>query len=346
MANQLPILSALQRQPTAQVPIWLMRQAGRYLPEYRALRERGGSFLEFCLTPELAVEATLQPLRRFPLDAAIIFSDILVVPHALGQRVGFEEGHGPRLEPVRRVEDLARLSKSRLAKMLEPVETAIRQVKGQLAPSVALIGFAGAPWTVASYMVEGGSSTDFEVVKAWAYGEPESFQRLIDLLVDASVDYLSRQVAAGADLLQLFDSWAGILAPPARERWCLKPAVEIVRRIQDKHPQVPVIVFPRGVGASYLRYAESAAAAGLGLDTGVPTDWAAAQLQGRCTLQGNLDPLLLVAGGQAMRDAVELILRDLAGGPFIFNLGHGIVPQTPPDHVAELCRLVHDWKRG
>lgn len=344
MPNSPPVLSVLRRQKAERTPLWLMRQAGRYLPEYRALRERGGSFLDFCLTPDLAIEATLQPLRRFPLDAAIIFSDILVVPHALGQKVGFEEGHGPRLEAISRVEDLTRLSRDRLSAVLAPVETAIREVRRQLSPEIALIGFAGAPWTVASYMIEGGSSSDFEAAKAWAYGEPESFQKLIDLLVDASVDYLSRQVAAGADLLQLFDSWAGVLAPPGRERWCLKPAAEIVRRIRDKHPQVPVIVFPRGVGASYLRYAESSGAAGLSLDTGVPTDWAAAQLQSRCTLQGNLDPLLLVAGGKALRDAVDRIMRDLAIGPFIFNLGHGIVPQTPPEHVAELCRLVHEWK--
>lgn len=346
MAKSPAILSALHRQPTERVPIWLMRQAGRYLPEYRALRERGGSFLEFCLTPELAVEATLQPLRRFPFDAAIIFSDILVIPHALGQTVRFEEGYGPRLDPIRRAEDLARLSRERVGETLLPVESAIREVKRQLAPDTALIGFCGAPWTVASYMVEGGSSSDFELVKAWAYGNPESFQTLIDLLVDASVDYLSRQVDAGADLLQLFDSWAGVLAPPAREHWCLKPTAEIVRRIRDRHPGVPMIVFPRGVGATYLRYADVSGAAGLGLDTGVPTDWAAAQLQSKCTLQGNLDPLLLVAGGRPMRDAVDRIMRDLAGGPFIFNLGHGIVPQTPPDHVAELCRLVQDWTRA
>lgn len=346
MTTGSPILLALRRRPSSHVPIWLMRQAGRYLPEYRALRDRGGSFLDFCLSPDLAVEATLQPLRRFPLDAAIIFSDILVVPHALGQTVAFEEGRGPRLEPLRRADDLTRLSIDRLAQILAPVETAIRTVRLELAGQTALFGFAGAPWTVASYMIEGGSSSDFVSVKSWAYREPESFQALIDLLVEATSQYLCRQAEAGADVLQLFDSWAGILPAAALERWCLEPTMEIVNRVKVAHPKVPIVVFPRGIGASYLRYADACGADGLSLDTTVPTEWAATQLQSRCTLQGNLDPLLLVTGGDAMRDAAEQILERLAGGPFIFNLGHGIVPQTPPDHVAELCEIVHGWSRG
>lgn len=323
-----------------------MRQAGRYLPEYRVLREQARSFLQFCLTPELAVEATLQPLRRYPLDAAIIFSDILVVPHALGQAVSFEEGRGPQLEPVRRADDLSRLSGNRLAEILGPVESAIRMVRRELPATTALFGFAGAPWTVASYMVEGGSSTGFETVKSWAYREPDSFQILIGLLVDATAAYLCRQAAAGADVLQIFDSWAGVLPAPEVERWCLEPTAEIVRRVRAAHPDLPIVAFPRGIGASYLRYAAACGCDGLNLDTGIPTSWAATQLQPHCALQGNLDPLLLVTGGPAMREAAERILQDLSRGPFIFNLGHGIVPQTPPEHVAELCRIVHAWKRG
>ncbi len=344
MIPQKDIIRALRRQPSTQAPIWLMRQAGRYLPEYRAVRERANGFLEMCFTPELAIEVTLQPLRRYPLDAAIIFSDILVVPHALGQKVTFVEGQGPLLEPIRRTAQLQALSLGRVAEALGPVAAAINSVRRELAEHVVVIGFAGAPWTVACYMVEGRGGSGFAAVKEWAYREPESFEFLIELLVDATSAYLLQQVDAGAEVLQIFDTWVGVLSAPALERWGLRPTAEIIRRVRAKHPEVPIIVFPRGAGASYKRYAEACGCDGLSLDTAVPPAWAAAELQPIMTVQGNLDPLALAAGGAAMRDEAQEILRSLSAGPFIFNLGHGIVPQTPPEHVAELCRVVKSWK--
>jgi uroporphyrinogen decarboxylase len=340
------IPAVLRGETSAHVPIWLMRQAGRYLPEYRAVRSQAKTFLDMCLTPDLAVEVTLQPMRRYPLDAAIVFSDILVVPHALGQRVTFEEGQGPLLEPIRHADQLGNLTLSGFAERLAPVATAIGTIRRELPSHVALFGFAGAPWTVASYMVEGRGGTDFETIKSWAYGEPESFGRLIDLLVEATSRYLQQQIEAGAEVLQIFDSWAGVLSGPMLERWSLQPTSEIIRRVKAAHPDVPVIVFPRGIGASYKRYAAMCGCDGLSLDTMVPTAWAAAELQPIVAVQGNLDPLALVAGGAAMANEVEHILESLGQGRFIFNLGHGIVPQTPPEHVAELCRLVRDWRRS
>jgi uroporphyrinogen decarboxylase len=321
-----------------------MRQAGRYLPEYRAVREKASGFLDMCLTPELAAEVTLQPLRRFPLDAAIIFSDILVIPHALGQKVTFEEGRGPVLEPLRTADDLGRLSALRVAEILAPVEAALRRVAGMLPEGAALIGFAGAPWTIASYMIEGGSSRDFTEVKRWAEGDPASFRRLIELLVEVTSEHLVRQVDAGAEALQIFDSWASALVERGLEEWALAPTTEIVRRVKAARPDVPIIVFPRGVGTQYAIYPESGCDA-LSLDPVVPLDWARRELQPRVALQGNLDPMLLVAGGEAMHEEATRILATLAGGPFVFNLGHGIVPQTPVEHVAELCALVHGWRR-
>ncbi len=345
MNPEKPVIAALKRRAGAQVPIWLMRQAGRYLPEYRAVRAQANSFLELCFTPELAVEVTLQPIRRFPLDAAIIFSDILVIPHALGQTVKFEDGQGPRLDPIRSGGDVRKLSLDRLTTTLAPVATAIAAVRRELPEGVALFGFAGAPWTVASYMVEGAGGSDFAIAKAWAYREPESFGLLIELLVDATTAYLLQQIEAGAEILQIFDSWAGALSPAALERWALQPTAEIVRRVKAKRPDVPIVVFPRGIGASYARYAAECGCDGLSLDTTVAPEWAAAALQPSMTVQGNLDPLALVAGGGAMREEAMRILERLGAGPFIFNLGHGILPQTPPEHVAALCELVHGWKR-
>jgi uroporphyrinogen decarboxylase len=299
-----------------------------------------------CLTPELAVEATLQPLRRYPLDAAIIFSDILVVPYALRQSVTFEEGQGPLLEPLRHVDQLKGLALEGLREVLAPVGVSIAEVRRELPEDVALFGFAGAPWTVATYMVEGRGGTDFEATKAWAYGEREGFELLIALLVEATSTYLVQQAEAGADALQIFDSWAGVLSASALEQWCLRPTAEIIRRVKSVHPDVPIIVFPRGVGASYKRYAQECGCDGLSLDTAVPPAWAASELQHMVALQGNLDPLVLVAGGTALREETTGILQQLSSGRFIFNLGHGIVPQTPPEHVAELCQLVHSWNAG
>ena len=339
-----PVLRALGGAPSSPPPIWLMRQAGRYLPEYRALRKQAKSFLEFCFTPELSVEATLQPLRRFAFDAAILFSDILVVPHALGQEVSFEEGEGPRLQPLRTQDDIARLSEEGFRDRLSPVFESLRQLRRVLPASVALIGFAGAPWTVAAYMVEGRGGSGFPSARRMALQEPALFGRLIDLLVAQTIDYLSAQVKAGAEVLQIFDSWAGDLAPDQLRIWSLEPLTKIVKTLKSMHPEIPVILFPRGAGEAYASFAGIAGLAGLSLDSGVALDWAAATLQPRVALQGNLDPALLVAGGKAMRQAAEGILQTLGRGPLIFNLGHGIVPETPPEHVAELVELVHGWR--
>ena len=334
------LLRALRGEASARPPFWLMRQAGRYLPEYRALRTRARDFLDFCFTPEMAVEATLQPIRRYGMDAAILFSDILVVPHALGQKVAFKEGVGPVLEPVRSTPELAALSGDAVTERLSPVYEAVRILRRTLPAETALIGFAGAPWTVATYMVEGGTSRDHATTRSWAFADSDGFGRLIDLLVDATVEHLAAQCEAGVDAVQLFDTWAGALPESAMRRWCLDPAVRIAERLAARHPDVPMIVFPRGVGVGYAAFAEAGGFAGLGLDGTVPLRWAAETLQPRIAVQGNLDPLLLVAGGAPMRAEVARILDAFRGGPFVFNLGHGVVPQTPPDHVRELTDLI------
>jgi len=344
IASKKPFLQVLGGGTTARPPIWLMRQAGRYLPEYRATRARAGSFLDLCYNPELAIEVTLQPIRRFGFDAAILFSDIMVVPHALGQKVWFEEGVGPRLEPVTAADELDRLSYDGFEQVLGPVYQTVAGIARELDDSTALIGFAGAPWTVASYMVEGGGSRDFAKAKAWAYGDPEGFQRLIDLLVEATVRYLSAQVEAGAEALQLFDSWAGALPERALRRWCLAPAMEIVRRVKQQHPSVPIILFPRGAGMLYRDFALESGADALSLDTMVPLAWARDRVQSEVVVQGNLDPILLVTGGEALRRGVLDILETLGSGPLVFNLGAGIVPSADPQHVADLVELVRGWR--
>ena len=333
-----PLLRALAGERVAPAPIWLMRQAGRYLPEYRALRAKAGGFLDMCFTPEHATEITLQPIRRFGFDAAILFSDILVVPWALGQRVRFEEGRGPVLEPIA-PETLERLERQGVVERLRPVFETVRQVRVQLPPHTALIGFAGAPWTVASYMIEGGGSKEFLKAKRWALGDPDRFEALIELLVEATVDYLWAQVEAGAEALQLFDSWAGVLSESELERWSFAPLKRIVEGVKARHPEVPVILFPRGAGLGYARFAKASGADGLSLDTTVPLSFAVA-LQQEVTVQGNLDPAALVAGGRALEEGVDRILEALGHGPFIFNLGHGVVPETPPEHVTALIERV------
>ena len=338
-----PLLRALRRETLCPPPIWLMRQAGRYLPEYRALRQRCGSFLDLCYAPELAAEATLQPIRRFGLDAAIIFSDILVIPHALGQPVSFEAGEGPRLEPLRSPADLVRLARQGMCERLAPVYAALRLVAAALDERTALIGFAGAPWTLATYMVEGGSSRDFVAVKTWVQTDPDGFQRLIDLLVEAVIEHLAAQVAAGAEAVQLFESWAGALSASEFERWAIAPARRIVTGLHQRGVGVPMIGFPRAAGAGYAAYARDSGVDAIGLDSAVPFARARA-LQQSVVVQGNLDPALLLAGGAAMRTAARAILEELGRGPLVFNLGHGVLPETPPEHVAELVALVRAWR--
>lgn len=327
---------ALCGEALARPPWWLMRQAGRYLPEYRELRSGAESFVEFCLTPDLAVEATLQPVRRFGMDAAILFSDILLVPFALGQRVGFD-GHGPVLEAIE-PSQLARLHA--VLTRVEPVfETALR-CRRELPAETALIGFAGAPWTVATYMVEGGPSKDFRRVKDWAYRDPAGFAALLEAVERVTIEFLCGQIEAGADAVQLFDSWAGVLAEAPFRRWVIEPSRRIVEAIKRRYPHCPVIGFPRGAGLLYEAYATATGVDAVGLDTTVPLSFASETLQTKLTVQGNLDPVLLLVGGTAMAEAVRDIRDRLGARPFIFNLGHGVLPQTPPDHVAELARLL------
>lgn len=333
-----PLLAALAGEKRARPPVWLMRQAGRYLPEYRALRARAGSFLELCYTPDLAVEVTLQPIRRYGFDAAILFSDILVVPDALGHGVRFVEGEGPRLAPLRDRAALERLSAGRLHEHLAPVYEAVRRLAAALPPQVALIGFSGSPWTLAAYMVEGGGSKDFWAARRLARQEPALFGALIDLLTEAVGAYLSAQIDAGAEVVQLFDSWAGVLPAPELERWCVEPTRRIVAVLRARHPDVPVVAFPRGIGGSLVRFAEAVPVQGLSLDTTVPVRWAAAALRREpaLCLQGNLDPAALLADHAALAAEVLRVVEGHGGRPFVFNLGHGVSPETPPEAVARL----------
>ena len=329
------LLRALAGETLDRPPWWLMRQAGRYLPEYRAVRAQAGDFVTLCLTPNLAAEVTLQPVRRYSMDAAILFSDILLVPRALGQRLSFEN-EGPKLEPLDNVDTLRPVDLD----MLAPVGEAAARVRAALADTSVLIGFAGAPWTVATYMVEGGTSRDFHRVRAWSYRDPDGFAALVDRIGAATFDFLALQIGAGADVVQLFDSWAGALSPAGFERWVLAPTQKLVARLKARFPDVPVIGFPRGAGVFYERYAAETGVDAVGLDTAIPLPFAKERLQTCVAVQGNLDPVLLVVGGEAMRKAVIELRATLAGGPYIFNLGHGILPETPPEHVAELSRLL------
>lgn len=322
-------------------PIWLMRQAGRYLPEYRATRNEAGGFLKLCYTPKLAAEVTLQPIRRYGFDAAILFSDILVVPDALGQTVGFFEGEGPKLDPVRTVADLTRLDPMKTGETFSKVFETVARLRQDLPNETALIGFCGAPWTVATYMVQGEGSSDQLEARLWAYRDPDGFARLIDMLVETSITYLDGQVRAGADCLQIFDTWAGSLPDNEFDTWVVEPTQRIVAATKQKHPTVPIIGFPRGAGSSSLWYVAETGVDGIGCDTSMPPYMMGEAFDGEnVVVQGNLDPLLLVAGGEAMEARVEQILDLMAGRRFIFNLGHGIVPQTPPEHVARLVELV------
>ncbi len=338
-------------------PVWLMRQAGRYLPEYRAVRARAGSFLELCYTPELAEEATLQPIRRFGFDAAILFADILLVPHALGQELRFVEGEGPRLDPVGDVAGLGRLRPvDEIDEVLAPVYETVARLARSLPGEVALIGFAGAPWTVASYMVAGRGTPDQGPARAWMYRDGQGFGRLIDLITQATVHYLDRQIEAGAEAVMLFDSWAGSLAPEMFVRFAIDPARKIVAALEARHPGVPVIGFPRGAGAMYPKFAAATGVAAVALDSAVPLGWARAAMSPSdapsesgpgssrvvpgVALQGNLDPMLMVTGGAALTETARRLVAAMRGAPHIFNLGHGITPDADPAYVEQLLRAV------
>jgi uroporphyrinogen decarboxylase len=335
-----PLLDVLDHQLRTPPPIWLMRQAGRYLPEYRLVREKTDDFLKLCFTPKLAAEVTLQPVRRFGFDAAILFSDILVVPHALGQPVRFTVGEGPQLDPITDRAGLIALRAEVDHNVLAPVYETIALVKAALPANVTLLGFCGAPWTVASYMIAGRGTPDQEPARLFAYSDPAGFAGLVDKLVAASASYLVRQLQAGVDAVQIFDTWAGILPGEEFTRWCIEPTQRIIAEVRRHVPGARVIGFPRGVGTALLRYIEEVPIDAVGLDWTVDLVFARDQIQWRVPVQGNLDPLVLVAGGAALDRAVDRILEVFSEGPFIFNLGHGILPQTPLAHVERMLARV------
>ena len=345
MADEAPsgkkkLLRVISGEVLDPAPIWLMRQAGRYLPEYRELRSKSSSFLEFCYNPKFAVEATLQPIRRFGFDAAILFSDILVVPDAFGQEVTFETGEGPRLTPIATGADMARLRDTIDIEYLSPVFEAIDRIKSNLSPETALIGFCGAPWTVASYMIAGRGTPDQAPARLFAYRFPDLFAALIDKLVDGSITYLSRQIAAGVDVVQIFDTWAGVLPAAEFDLWCRKPLARIIAGLRAEFPDVPIIAFPRGAGFRLADFAAATGADVIGIDTAADLGRTADLCGANVVLQGNLDPLALIAGGRALEKAVHAIVAAMRNRPHIFNLGHGILPETPIAHVEQLMRLV------
>jgi uroporphyrinogen decarboxylase len=333
-----PLLATLRGERQATPPLWLMRQAGRYLPEYRALRAEKGGFLDLCYDSECAAEVTLQPIRRFGFDGAILFSDILVVPHALGQNLWFEAGEGPRLAPPLKEEDLASFTPD--PARLAPVIETVRRVRAALAPETTFLGFAGSPWTVATYMVAGAGSKDHGDARRMAYADPQRFEAIIEAIIATTVDYLSAQIEAGVDAVQLFDSWAGSLSPEQFRKWVIAPNAAIVKALKARHPDTPVIGFPKGAGAKLVDYAEQTGVDALGLDETLDPVWAARALPANMPVQGNLDPLALIAGGETLDRAVDTILEALSGRPHIFNLGHGILPDTPIAHVERLVARV------
>ncbi|MEX1146879.1 MAG: uroporphyrinogen decarboxylase [Sphingomonadales bacterium] len=334
--DQKRLLNLLQGKPVDRAPFWFMRQAGRYLPEYRKLRAEAGGFLKMAYTPDHAVEITLQPVRRFHMDAAILFSDILVVPHALGQPLDFRQGEGPILDPISDRAGLKCLDDRGFHDHLAPVYETVARLRGELPADVTLIGFAGAPWTVATYMVAGRGTPDQAPAKTWAYGDPEGFGELIDRLVLATADYLCRQIEAGAEVVQIFDTWAGALPPSQFARWVIEPTRRIVDSLKARHPGVPVIGFPRGAGPLYVDYVRETGVDVVGTDTALPPLWAVEHLCPHVVVQGNLDPRLVVSGGNVMMQDVDTIRAAFAGHRHIFNLGHGFVPETPVAHVEAL----------
>jgi uroporphyrinogen decarboxylase len=338
-----PVLSVLSGQAVTPAPIWLMRQAGRYLPEYRELRAKAGDFMTLCFTPELATEVTLQPIRRFGFDAAILFSDILVIPHALGQKLWFAEGEGPRLEKMGPA-DFARMSPHAVDKALAPISETVSRVRAALAPEVTLIGFAGAPWTVASYMIAGGSSSDSEDLRRFAATNPDDLDRLIDTLVEATGSYLVAQVKAGAEVLQLFESWASTLPAGLVERCSIAPIRRIIERVRRDCPSIPFIVFPRGAGTHLPLYAMATGTNALGIDYQTDLAWIRRHVPETMALQGNLDPMTLAVGGKAQQQAIASILAKTQSHPHIFNLGHGIRQETPLENVSQMIAQLRNLR--
>lgn len=336
------LLRTLQGENAKERPVWLMRQAGRYLPEYRALRAEKGGFLNLVYDTDAAAEITLQPIRRFGFDGAILFSDILIVPYAMGQDLEFLAGEGPRLSP--RLLDSALESLSAVPERLAPIYTTVAKVKAGLGSGRTLLGFAGSPWTVATYMVAGEGSRDQHDTRALAYRDPQGFQAIIDAIVAVTIDYLAGQIAAGAEAVQLFDSWAGSLAPAQFERWVIAPNAAIVAALKQRYPDVPVIGFPKGAGEKLPAYARETGADAVGIDETIDPLWAAKALPSGLPVQGNLDPLLLLAGGRELEAQAIRVLDAFADRPHVFNLGHGIGQFTPIEHVEQLLGVVRAWR--
>ena len=332
------LLETLRRNAGSRRPVWLMRQAGRYLPEYRALRADKGGFLELVYDSEAAAKITLQPIRRFGFDGAILFSDILIVPYAMGQDLAFLAGEGPQLAP--RLVDVALDSLQMVPERLQPIYRTVELVREQLGPETTLLGFAGSPWTVATYMVAGEGSRDQHLARALAYRDPQAFQAIVDAIVAVTIDYLSGQIAAGAEAVQLFDSWAGSLAPDQFERWVVAPNSAIADAVRARHPSVPVIGFPKGAGSKLAAYARETGVDAVGLDETIDPRWAMRELPAGLPVQGNLDPLLLLAGGEEFEQRAAWLLEAFAGRPHVFNLGHGIDKETPIAHVERLLEII------
>jgi uroporphyrinogen decarboxylase len=333
-----PLLAVLRGERRDPPPMWLMRQAGRYLPEYRELRARKGGFLDMAYDPVTAAEITLQPLRRFPFDGAILFSDILVVPHAMGMDLSFVAGEGPRLAPPlgeARIRDL-----KPAIERLDPIYETVRRVKAQLSPQTTFLGFAGSPWTVATYMIAGQGSREQAEARQLAYNDPAKMDSILDIVSRITVDYLSGQIEAGVDAVQLFDSWAGSLSPAQFEQLVIRRTAWIVSELKRRHPDTPIIGFPKGAGGKLRAYADETGVDAIGIDETVDPNWAAKELPAGLPVQGNLDPLALIAGGEALSSATRRILDAFADRPHIFNLGHGIQQTTPIAHVEELALLV------
>ncbi|MEM9642848.1 MAG: uroporphyrinogen decarboxylase [Pseudomonadota bacterium] len=336
-STQKTILRALAGEALPTPPVWMMRQAGRYLPEYRATRAQAGSFLDLCYNPDLAAEVTLQPIRRYGFDAAILFADILLLPQALGADLWFVEGEGPRLSTVTDAEGLKALKPAEaIHETLSPVYETIRILKQALPAETALIGFAGAPWTVATYMIAGQGTKEQGPARKLMYGDPKTFDGLIDLLTEATADYLIAQIDAGAEVVKLFDSWAGALPGGLFHKYATEPALRIIERIQAVHPAVPVIGFPRQAGEKVIPFVTHTKVAACAIDTNVDPSWAVQHLQPLTCVQGNLDPTLLITGGEALTASVKTIAEAFSRGPYIFNLGHGITPEADPANVDKM----------
>ena len=335
------VMKVLNGETLTPPPIWLMRQAGRYLPEYRETRKRAGSFLDLCYNPELATEVTLQPIRRFDLDAAILFSDILVIPDALDRNVSFTEGKGPAMDPIS-VSEIQALNADKVLPHLKPVFETVAKLRAELPPETTLLGFCGAPWTVATYMIAGHGTPDQAPARLFGYQEPQAMETLLAFLAEVSADYLVAQLDAGADAVQIFDSWAGVLGEKEFAEYAVKPVARIIQSVRSRRPDAKIIAFAKGAGVLLKDYRQKTKADAIGLDWSVPLSFAQ-ELQKEGPIQGNLDPMRMVAGGKALKDGIDAVLDCLGNGPLIFNLGHGITPQADPENVTRLVERVRTY---